>query len=140
MPSNLFPYGTRLIDPADIAVLNTYALTSLNQTTGTIPAGVITGGLEVFCVQGNATPGTQTTRTALQLYADDPTSHPGNSYLLRIINTGAGTITLAGGTGVTVSGTATVATNIFRDYIVVISGTAGAPVYTITSVGSGVSP
>ena len=115
-------------------------LTSLNQTAGTIPAGVITGGPIVYCVQSNATPGTQTTRTAAQLYADDPTSYPGQNYTLRIINTGAGTITLAGGTGVTVAGTATVATNITRDYIIVVTGTAGAPVYTITSVGSGVSP
>ena len=140
MPSNLFPFGTRLFDPADVITENNYALTALNQTAGTIPAGVITGGSVVFCVQGNATPGTQTTRTALQLYADDPTSLPGQNYLLRIINTGAGTLTLAGGTGVTVNGTATVATNITRDYLVAITGTPAAPVYTITSVGSGVSP
>ena len=140
MPSNLYPFGVRLIDPADIITENNYALTSLNQATGTIPAGIITGGSVVFCVQGNATPGTQTTRTALQLYADDPTSLAGQVYMLRIINTGAGTITLAGGTGVTVSGTATVATNVFRDYVVQITGTVAAPVYTITSVGSGTSP
>ena len=140
MPSNLFPYGVRLIDPADVITENNLVLTALNQATGTIPANIITGGSTVYCVQSNATPGTQTTRTALQLYGDDPTSLPGQNYVLRIINTGAGTLTLAGGTGVTVSGTATVATNITRDYFVAITGTPGAPVYTITSVGSGVSP
>ena len=140
MPSNLYPFGVRLLDPADVVIEANQVLTALNQTTGTIPAAIITGGNNVFCVQSNATPGTQTTRTAAQLYADDPTSYPGQSYRLRMINTGAGTITIAGGTGVTVNGTATVATNVFRDYIVAITGTPAAPVYTLTSVGSGVSP
>jgi len=38
---------------------------------------------------------------------------------------------------VTVTGTATVATTTFRDFVVVYSGTIAAPVVTITNVGLG---
>lgn len=137
MTTGLFPFGTRLIDPQDVARLSQAQLTSLNQTTGTIPANIIAGGDIVVCITSNATPGTQTTRTAAQLYADDPTSYPGQSYLLRIANSGAGTLTLAGGSGVTVTGTATVATATFRDFHVRYGGTADAPTVTITNIGLG---
>lgn len=106
-------------------------------STGTLAAGVITGAAFVVLVNSGATPGTQTTRTAAQMLADTPGAQVGFTYMLRIVNTGAGTLTLAGGTGVTVSGTATVATNVFRDYTV---NFASATTATITSVGSGTSP
>lgn len=137
MTTGLFPFGTRLIDPQDVARLSEAQLTSLNQTTGTIPANIIAGGDIVVCITTNATPGTQTTRTAAQLYADDATAYPGQTYLLRIANSGAGTLTLAGGSDVTVTGTATVATNTFRDFIVAYGGTAEAPTVTITNIGLG---
>lgn len=137
MTTNLFPFGVRMNDPQDITRLTQSQLTSLNQTTGTIPANIITGGDIVVCITSNATPGTQTTRTAAQLYADDPTAYPGQSYLLRIANSGAGTLTLAGGSGVTVTGTATVATTTFRDFHVRYGGTADAPTVTITNIGLG---
>ena len=138
MPSNLFPFGVRLTDPQDIALNSSAFLASgLNQAGGTIPANQITGGAYVFTFNINASPGTLTTRTAAQLYADDPTSYPGKQYILRIGNSGAGTATLASGTGVSIVGTATVATATFRDFLVQIGGTAAAPTYTITNIGLG---
>lgn len=137
MTTNLFPFGVRMTDPQDIARMTQVQLTALNQTTGTIPANIITGGVYVFCITTNATPGTQTTRTAVQMFADDPTAYPGQAYVLRIANSGAGTLTLAGGSGVTVTGTATVATTTFRDFVVQYGGTAAAPTVTITNVGLG---
>ena len=137
MVSPLASPGTRLLDPADIDALSRWKLNTLNQTVGTIPAAVITGGGAVVVLQTNATPGTQTTRTALQLFGDDPTSTIGGGYLLRISNSGAGTLTLAGGTNVTVTGTATVATTTFRDFVVIYGGTLAVPTVTITNIGTG---
>lgn len=137
MASTLSGAGVRLMDTAEILPQTKTILNALNATVGTLAAGVITGGSEVVVITTNATPGTQTTRTALQMFQDDPTAFIGAGYMLRISNSGAGTLTLAGGTGVTVTGTATVATNTFRDFVVVYSGTIAAPVVTITNVGLG---
>jgi len=137
MASKLFPTGVRLTDTADILACDNYVVTALNATAGTLPANVITGGSVTVCITTNATPGTQTTRTAAQMYGDDPGAAIGGGYLLRICNSGAGTLTLAGGSGVTVTGTATVATNTFRDFVVNYSGTTAAPAVTITNVGLG---
>ena len=125
-----------LSPPGDIAPLVTDITTSLNQTAGTIPVNVLTGGASVALITTNATPGTQTTRTAAQLYADDPTAFIGGGYTLIIANSGAGTLTLAGGTGVTVTGTATVATNTARIFNVRYGGTEASPTVTITNLGT----
>jgi hypothetical protein len=118
--------------------------TTLNQTVGTIPANILTGALSVYCVTSNATPGNQTTRTAAQLFADvsaqfgipltDPGLAGGLTYDLTIANSGAGTLTLLGGTGVTISGaSATVAQNTSKTWIVNLQPLAA----TFTEVGSG---
>lgn len=137
MTTNLYPFGVRLIDPADVARMTVPQLNTLNQTTGTIPANYITGGDFVVMLTTNATPGTQTTRTAVQMAADDPTYWPGQAYILRISNSGAGTLTLAGGSGVSTSGTMTVATNTFREFIVQYGTNAAVPTATITNIGLG---
>ena len=139
MSSNLWPTGVELMDAADVLSSANFKQTAFaaGVTTGTIPQGAITGGQFVCLVSASTTPGTQTTRTAAQMYADDPLAYPGQTYKLRIAQSGAGTLTLAGGTGVTITGTATVATTTFRDFMVVVSGTATAPLYTITNIGTG---
>ena len=128
-----------------LALVGTYFSTfAAGVTTGTIPANVLTGALDVFLQSAATTPGTQTTRTASQLWADavaqfgpalnDPAiSTNGLQYTLTITQTGAGTFTLAGGTGVTVTGTATVAQNTSRQYIVNLTPNAA----TFTDVLSG---
>jgi hypothetical protein len=139
MPTGLYLQGVGLIDPA-LALAQTNAARSsyaAGVTAGVIPAGTITGGDNVVLITAATTPGTQTTRSAPLLYADDPTAYPGRAYRLRICNSGANTFTLAGGTGVTISGTATVATNTWRDFHVVYGGTAQNPTVTITNIGLG---
>jgi hypothetical protein len=118
-----------------LALCSTYFSTfAAGVTTGTIPANILTGGLDVFLQSAATTPGTQTTRTAAQLWADaiaqfgpflnDPAILTnGLQYTLTIAQTGAGTFTLAGGTGVTVTGTATIAQNTSRQYIVNLTPT-----------------
>jgi hypothetical protein len=108
-------------------------------SVGTLAAGAITGAAFTVLQNTGATPAAQTTRTAAQMLADFVGASVGFTYILRIVNTGAGTLTLTGGggTGVTVTGTATVAQNVFRDYLVTFNTNTTA---TIQSIGSGVSP
>ena len=138
MPTPLFPTGVRMNDSADVLAQTRASLPrTINVTAGTLSAGDITGSTFVTLISSNAAPGTQTTRTSAQMYADDPTSSPIRSYMLRVCNSGAGTFTLAGGSGVTVTGTATVATATFRDFNVTYSGTYDAPLMTVTNIGLG---
>lgn len=60
-------------------------------SVGTLAAGAITGAAFVVLQNTGATPGAQTTRTAAQMLADFPAARVGLSYMLRIVNTGAGT-------------------------------------------------
>ena len=110
--------------------------TSINVTAGTLAAGVITGAGVVTVLSTNATPGNQTTRTATQMFADAGNVQPGDSYILRIFNSGAGTLTLLAGAGVTLgSGTYTVATNTCRDFVVTYT-TATALTIQTTGLGT----
>lgn len=109
------------------------------KTVGTFAAGDITGGCPTILQNTGATPGAQTVRTAAQMFADIPGAVVGGVYPFRIVNTGAGTLTITADAGptVTLTGTMTIATNIFRDYLLTFNTAATA---TIQSVGSGVSP
>ena len=113
--------------------------TTSSVTTGSIAAGVITGAGESFWLQTGATPGAQLVRTAAQLLADTPNGHIGQVQRFRILNTGAGTLTLTtdAGTTVTISGTATVAQNTWRDFMLTFNTATTA---TVQSVGAGVAP
>lgn len=83
-----------------------------------------------------AAAGNLTTPTAAQLIAANPNFPLGGSYTLRVINETAATDawTLVGGTGVTVSGTATISAASFTDFLVTFTS---ATVVGIQRVGSG---
>lgn len=108
-------------------------------TVGAVPAGAITGAAFVIWRNTGATPGAQTVRTAAQMLADFPGAYVGMSYMLRIVNTGSGTLTLTadGGATVTIPTHAAVLTNTFVDYVVTFNTATTA---TIQSVGAGTSP
>lgn len=129
--------GTSLaFAPADVANTPQASLSTLNATTGSLPVGAITGAGNVTLISSNATPGAQLVRTAAQMLADQPGGYVGQSWNVRITNTGAGTLTLttdAGGT-VTMTGTMTVPQNTFRDFVVTINTATTA---TVRSVGTG---
>jgi hypothetical protein len=110
--------------------------TALNQTTGSLPVGAITGAPDVNLLTTNALPGAQLVRTAAQMLADTPGGQVGMSWNLRIVNSGAGTLTLTtdAGATVTMTGTMTVPLNTFRDFVVTINTAITA---TVQSVGSG---
>ncbi len=90
-----------------------------NTTTTTFTAGELTGAPFVNYTNTQGTPGSIATRTATQMFADDPNAWVGNSYLLRITNgQGTGILTVTAGSGVTLTGTATIALNTWRDFVV----------------------
>jgi len=113
--------------------------TSINVTTGTLAAGNITGADRVYLTSTNATPGAQTVRTAAQMFADTPNAKVGQTWSLRITNTGAGTFTLTadGGATVTITGHAAILTNTWVDYHCVFTS---ATAVTLQSVGAGTAP
>lgn len=82
--------------------------------------------------------GTLTTDTGPNIIAAMPNPNVGSSYQLRIINRSSGnfawTLT-ANATGVTVNGTATIAQNTFRDFIMTITSTT-AVVFQSVGVGT----
>ena len=110
---------------------------TINVTTGTLAAGKASGAEFTVLQSTNATPGNQAMRTPAQILADTPGLAVGASYVLRIVNTGAGSLTLTtdSGSGFTMTGTSfVVAQNAWKDFVVTInSGTTG----TVQGVGYG---
>lgn len=97
-----------------------------------VTAAQIAGAQDVTLASSGTT--ALTTPTAAQIIAAVPNWAIGDSYRLRVINTNAGVLTLTGGAGVTINGTATVAANTSRDFYVTYSA-AGA--VTFQNIGSG---
>src|SRR6266404_4392548 len=73
----------------------------------TAAQGDLTGALTTACNYSAFGANNLTTRTAAQMFAD-MSAVVGQSYELEIMNSGAGIMTLVGGTGVTINGTATI--------------------------------
>jgi len=113
------------------AKFTTGAITSTN-----FSVGHLTGADDIVYENTAATPGTLTTRTGAQMFADDPAARVGAGYKLRITNNqGTGTLTVAANaTGVTLTGTATIAINTWRDFVVTYTS---ATALVIQQVGSG---
>jgi hypothetical protein len=108
-------------------------------TAGTLTAAQIAGADTVYLSNSGATPGAQTLPAASVLFAAQPGAQTGDSYVLRIINTGAGTLTVTDDVGatITLSGHVAITTNTFVDYLITFTSPTTA---TMTSIGSGVSP
>jgi hypothetical protein len=109
---------------------------STGTTTTTFAAGQLTGAINVSYASTAGTPGSIATRTATEMFADDPYARVGGAYRLRISNTAAGaaTMTITAGSGVTLTGTATVADAAYRDFVVTYTS---ATALVIQNVGGG---
>jgi len=99
----------------------------------TAAAGDLTGGLTTACNYSGFGANNLTTRTAALMFADMG-AVVGQSYELEIMNSSGGVITLVGGTGVTISGTATIASTAARWFSVLFNS---ATTLTIQNLGSG---
>lgn len=103
-------------------------------TLTTFGVGQLTGADYNIFANTTGTPGTINTRTAPQMFADIPNASVGQTFVDRIYNNASGTLTIGAGTGVTINGTATVATVTWRDFAVAINSTS---TMTFQNIGSG---
>lgn len=104
-------------------------------TQTTFAAGQLTGGGLVTYESTVGTPGSIATRTATQMFDEDPYSRVGGTYRLRVHNNqGTGTLTITAGGGVTLTGTATIVANAWRDYIVTYTS---ATALVMQNIGAG---
>lgn len=128
--------GTLRLGPSGIV---SSPLADAKYTTGalqaaTFAAGDLTGARVVTYDNTGTTPAALTTRTATQMFADIPGAYVGMSYILLIRNSSgsANTATLTAGTGVTATGTMTIAQNVTRFFVVTFTS---ATAVTIQSMG-----
>ncbi len=100
----------------------------------TASAGDLTGAAHVvFQVTTNGA-FALTTRTATQMFGDIPNAQIGMSFLLTVVSQGDDTVTVTAGTGVTITGTATVATKVTRTFVCTFTS---ATAITLQSVSKG---
>ena len=103
-------------------------------TTTTFAAGQLTGAAFVNYTNTQGTPGSIQTRSATQMFTDDPYARVGTSYLLRITNgQGTGTLTVTAGSNVTLTGTATIAINTWRDFVVTYTSATALVIQNIAT-------
>lgn len=108
--------------------------TADNGTTQTLTAAMVVGGNYTYHVSTGGTTPSLTLPLATAIDTALPAMQTGQSYILRILNNNSGTATVVTNTGWTTSGTLTIATNVWRDFLVTKTDTA---TYTIASVGTG---
>lgn len=107
--------------------------TTTAQASGTLAASALTGATEVYVSQSGAT--ALTTDTAVNILEQlltsiraasnglQPTRSTiqGITWVVYVRNTNGGTLTLTAGTGVTITGTATLATAVERQFLVTVT-------------------
>jgi hypothetical protein len=114
-------------------------------TPFTLLPSQILGGTETFLASSGNVAAAVTLPTAASLFAyaqsllaqqniASANQLVNTSYFLRVINNNTGILTLSGGTGCTINGTATLAASSYRDYVVTITGPTA---YALQNVGSG---
>ena len=131
VPSQTYPMFTSLDFPM-ITVTTLSTAGALTYTTAQVLGGLILRDT-------NGAGRTDTLPTAALLVAALTGLHVGSSFTLHIRNTasGANTLTVAAGTGGTISGTATVAQNNAKTFRIVFTNiTSGSEAYTAYSLGT----
>lgn len=101
--------------------------------SGTFGASQLTGAPVTVFQSTGSSPGTVTTRTFAQMMGDMTNDFPGMTYLLKVIHSGSGTLTIAGGSNVTITGTSAISTTAWRDFVVTVSASS----MVFQNVGSG---
>lgn len=118
-------------------VSNSFPVSSNTATdTATLSVAQVTGGLLVVTPTAGAT---LTTPTATALIAAIPNCYIGASFPLIIKNTAGSslTVTMAGGTNVTLVGTGTSAQNTVRNLLFVVTACTGTPALNMVSLTTG---
>ncbi len=110
------------VEAGDCVVLPAAQFKTATTSNGTAAAGELTGAKFVVMKLTANGANAYTTRTGAEMFADIPNVQVGTTYILRLISGGDNTVTLtAAASGVTITGTATVATGKFRDFHVSVT-------------------
>jgi hypothetical protein len=116
-PQGLAPYNT----PINYSAVTNASTTALTLTPANCANGVVNA--TIVCSGGSANTNTFDTANAIvNTYWNG--AAVGAVSLLRAVNLNTGTMTLAAGTGITISGTATVPTLAYADYLVTCTNLA----------------
>jgi hypothetical protein len=126
-------FGIGVIQQAIVGA-NSFIATADNGTTQTLTAAMIVGGNITYHTSAGGSTPSLTLPLATAIDTALPDIRPGQSYTLRVINTNSGTATIVTNTGWTLTGTLTLATETWRDFVVTKTGTG---TYTGVSVGTG---
>lgn len=113
-------------------VLPLTQFTSIATGNGTLTGAQVAGAQFTTLATSGAT--AQTTPTAAAMLAAMPGAAIGTQWRLRFVNTNAGTLTITADASVTLTGTATIVTQAFRDFDMKILTATTA---SMTSVGAG---
>jgi hypothetical protein len=121
-----------------VVTISADRLPAAKYTTGAlegaaIPAASVAGAETVAYVNTGTTPGNLQFPTAADLVAAIPGAHVGQSYLLKIRNGSgsANTATITTNTGITLTGTMTIAQNVTRDFIVTLTSLTAVDVRSV---------
>ena len=132
-------------EAVSIAQLNAYMKNAPSQVIGTADNGstqtltvamivVANADFVYHTSTGGTTPSlTFPTATAI-ITAMGASAAVGACYVLRVINNNSGTATMVTNTGITPSGTLTLATSTWREFLIVVTS---ATTVTITNIGTG---
>lgn len=147
LPLQQYQPGPRLIDGNQLNTMATRVThrsfanvfgkiaTADDGTTQTLTAAMIIGGNITYHVSTGGTTPSLTLPLVTAINTALPSFSTTNlSYVLRIINANSGTATVVTNTGWTTSGTLTLATNTWREFLIVRTA---ATTLSITSVGAG---
>jgi hypothetical protein len=138
--------GFRLIDPQDINTLvgwlrgpQAFVSPNDNGASQTLTVGMVSqnGSPEVYHRSTGGTTPTLTLPSASAIIANLPDAVVNSSWYVRFINNNSGTATIAVGAGITSSGTLTLATNTWRDFVFTVTGVGANAAISIASVGTG---
>lgn len=118
--------------PSNLEPLPPTQYTSISSGNGVLTGAQAAGaGLTALLTSGATA---LTTPTAAQLLAAIPNGQVGMSYVLRIVNTNAGTLTITADASVTATGTLTIATNTWREFVITFTSAIAA---TMKQIGTG---
>lgn len=118
--------------PSVLQPLPPTQFTSISSGNGTLTGAQVAGAEITYLLTSGAT--ALTTPTAAAMLAAIPNGQVGMSYVLRIVNTNAGTLTITADASVTTTGTLTLATNTWREFVVTFTSATAA---TMKAVGTG---
>lgn len=118
--------------PSVVHPLLATQVTSIASGNGALAAAQMAGAELTDLITSGAT--ALTTPSAAALLAATPNGQIGMSYVLRIINTNAGTLTITADASITTTGTMTIATNTWREFVITFTSATTA---TMKSIGTG---